>query len=126
MIIGFVLLFMSKFIYACFWQIHFYMNQREITRLECINKDKPNLHCNGKCFLAKKLKMAEEHLQSKKENQSRSLQKLKSLEDTDGYIFIEHTRIIRTAQTRSDKPIIVKPTDYSFEPHHSIFHPPCL
>lgn len=39
---------------------YFYLNQKTITKTFCINKSKPNLHCNGKCYLAKKLKKAEE------------------------------------------------------------------
>ena len=41
------------------WQsatiIHFYANQKEITEKYCVNKDKPQLHCNGKCHLKAQL-----------------------------------------------------------------------
>lgn len=38
----------------------FELNQPYITEYFCINKDKPMLHCDGKCYLARKLKEAEE------------------------------------------------------------------
>ncbi len=46
--------------------INFTMNQDFIAKVLCINKKKPMLSCNGKCFLAQKLKKAEE----KEEKQS--------------------------------------------------------
>jgi hypothetical protein len=33
----------------------YYANQKVITEKYCINKAKPKLHCNGKCYLSKKL-----------------------------------------------------------------------
>ena len=33
------------------YQVH----KERITKLFCVNKDKPALHCNGKCHLAKQL-----------------------------------------------------------------------
>ncbi|TDG35757.1 hypothetical protein EZJ43_12100 [Pedobacter changchengzhani] len=32
------------------------MNKEYITSVFCINKDHPEVHCDGQCFLAKKLK----------------------------------------------------------------------
>jgi hypothetical protein len=36
------------------YQVH----KKHITELFCVNKDKPALHCNGKCHLAKQLRKA--------------------------------------------------------------------
>ncbi len=41
--------------------IHFMINREEISRTLCVNKKKPQLGCNGKCFLAKKLKQRYEN-----------------------------------------------------------------
>lgn len=38
----------------------FELNQQYIAEYFCVNKDKPMLHCDGKCYLARKLKEAEE------------------------------------------------------------------
>lgn len=35
--------------------LEFKLNQHEIERLYCVNKAKPQLHCNGKCHLNKQL-----------------------------------------------------------------------
>jgi len=33
----------------------FFLNKDYIAKNLCVNRDKPMMHCNGKCFLAKKL-----------------------------------------------------------------------
>ncbi|PYF72934.1 hypothetical protein B0O44_105309 [Pedobacter nutrimenti] len=59
-----------------FIEAGFEMNQAYIARELCVNKDKPQLHCNGKCYLLKKLKQAEE----KEQKQERQAQKNTTLE----------------------------------------------
>jgi hypothetical protein len=39
--------------------LHFAVNQAHITARFCENKARPRLHCNGKCYLAKQLRRAE-------------------------------------------------------------------
>lgn len=39
-------------------QAHFYLDRKEITALYCVNKDKPELQCDGKCELGKRLSEA--------------------------------------------------------------------
>ncbi|WP_222538417.1 hypothetical protein [Pedobacter polysacchareus] len=58
--------FSRVFVYA-----GFELNQQYIATVLCENKDKPAMHCNGKCYLAKKLKQAEE----KEKKQERDAQK---------------------------------------------------
>ncbi|WP_209332173.1 hypothetical protein [Lunatimonas salinarum] len=48
-------------------QIHFYMDRGQITALHCINKDKPELECDGKCELSKRLSEAKNHSESGEE-----------------------------------------------------------
>lgn len=50
----------------------FEMNKSYIASTLCINKDKPQLHCNGKCYLMKKLKQA----QDKEEQEAHQFQKI--------------------------------------------------
>ncbi|GAB3639026.1 hypothetical protein GCM10027422_46170 [Hymenobacter arcticus] len=40
--------------------VDFALNQATITARFCVNKARPMLHCNGKCYFAKKLKQQEE------------------------------------------------------------------
>ncbi|WP_179351970.1 hypothetical protein [Winogradskyella vidalii] len=39
--------------------MHFKLNQKAITEQFCVNKDQPELHCNGKCHLSKELQETE-------------------------------------------------------------------
>ncbi|TDK43457.1 hypothetical protein [Algoriphagus formosus] len=41
-------------------QAHFYWDREEITALYCINKDKPEMECDGKCELSKRLSEAKD------------------------------------------------------------------
>lgn len=58
--------FSRVFIYA-----GFELNQQYIASTLCENRDKPEMHCNGKCYLTNKLRQAEE----KEKRQEREAQK---------------------------------------------------
>lgn len=49
----------------------FEMNQKYIASTLCENRDKPWMHCNGRCYLMKKIKLAED----KEKNDERETQK---------------------------------------------------
>lgn len=38
--------------------VNYQVNKARITQLFCVNKARPRLHCNGKCYLAKQLRKA--------------------------------------------------------------------
>jgi hypothetical protein len=57
------LLYNTRFSYFIY-QYHF--NNKVFTENYCINKDKPELKCNGKCELAKLAKAAEKQEQNNK------------------------------------------------------------
>ncbi|MCO6501215.1 MAG: hypothetical protein J5I47_12680 [Vicingus serpentipes] len=52
-IVAFIFVYAVNF--KSFVTIDYFINQAEITELFCINKEKPQLQCNGKCHLAKQL-----------------------------------------------------------------------
>lgn len=121
-----ILVLLSKTIYGMFWQVNFRMNQREITRLECVNKNRPEMHCNGKCYLAKQLQKAEEQLDDKRQESSRSIGQLKWLESaffsTPSFLTV-HTSI---AFAESEKKCFTASEDRVHSEYcSSIFHPPC-
>ena len=120
----FITLLLSKFIYSCFWQLHFYMNQKEITRLECENKNRPELKCNGKCYLAKQLQKADEHLNYKKSENDRSAELMKSIE---GSSFLAPEFFLCNFPNFYPKgEIISKNINKKSSPHLiEVFHPPC-
>jgi hypothetical protein len=39
---------------------YFKLNREYIAKVLCENRDKPQMHCNGKCYLAKRLKQQQE------------------------------------------------------------------
>ncbi len=59
--------FSRFFIYA-----GFEVNQKYISEKLCENRDRPWMHCNGKCFLMKKLKQAEEKEKKQERENQRS------------------------------------------------------
>lgn len=53
------LLFVCSINFKSIITIDYILNSTEITELFCVNKEKPELQCNGKCHLAKQLVKAE-------------------------------------------------------------------
>lgn len=120
----FISIILSKTAFGIFWQINFYLNQKEIAATECENKNRPELHCNGKCFLAKQLQKAEAELDAKKEKQSGAFSTLKVIESN---VFIPNQLI------QIELPIEIKTIKASFfnyrnsyilEKGDRFFHPP--
>ena len=60
--------FSQVFVYA-----GFEMNENYIVSKLCINRDKPEMHCNGKCYLMRKLKQAEQKEKSRERESQRTL-----------------------------------------------------
>ena len=117
---------LSKTIYSVFWQVNFHLNQKEIVRMECENKNRPELHCNGKCYLAKQLQKAEDQLDEKREESSKSLTHLKWMETS--LFACPETIVMKLDQST----ISLNETSnfnvvnfYHFENGLSCFHPPC-
>lgn len=69
-------------------QVEFFLNRAAIEKALCVNKSKPQLHCNGKCFLAKQLKEAE-----KKDQQSSNTK----IEKADLQLFADIETVDHTA-----------------------------
>jgi len=53
------LLFVFTINFKTFVTLSFYVNQSEIAELFCINKEKPELKCDGKCHLATQIEKVE-------------------------------------------------------------------
>lgn len=59
-----------------FVQAGFELNEHYIVSKLCINRDKPQMHCNGKCYLMRKLKQAEQKEKSRERETQRSMHQL--------------------------------------------------
>jgi hypothetical protein len=46
--------------YPAVFTVWFYANRAAIAEKYCVNKSRPMLHCDGNCYLAKKIQAAEE------------------------------------------------------------------
>jgi hypothetical protein len=125
--IALVSILMSKTIYSVFWQVNFVVHQKEITELECINKDRPEMNCNGNCYLAKQLQKADFELDQKKEESSKRLSQLKSLEGNDVFFF-EILSFGPFSNAKEEKSTLhCRYTDsYHFEFQFTKFNPPCF
>lgn len=91
------------------------MNKAYITSVFCINKEHPELHCDGQCFLAKKLK----DLDSKNKQVQENLKRVVEAEPKFQTIAINHYLpyfLITSENLYIEKPV----KDLSI----SIFHPP--
>jgi hypothetical protein len=51
----------------------FEMNQKYIASTLCENRDKPQLHCNGRCYLMKKIRLAEDKEKSEEQQTQKNL-----------------------------------------------------
>lgn len=99
--------------------VEYVANYSYISTELCVNKAKPKLNCNGKCYLSKELSKTNDgdnHPFSKGKNSPKSL--------LDFYVFSEITSIIKGENKISNfiLPIISK--DYSFLLVPNIFRPP--
>lgn len=57
---GFAILILAALTAQSFSQLgilaYYQLNKSYIARTLCVNRDKPMMHCNGKCYLAKQLR----------------------------------------------------------------------
>lgn len=55
----------------------FEINQSYISKTLCVNKSRPEMHCNGRCYLMRKMKAAEQKEQKQaRESQRQQLQEV--------------------------------------------------
>ena len=57
---SFVFLYMIAMLRPVQPMVEYFLNQGYIKEVLCINKNKPQLQCNGKCYLTKQLKKQQE------------------------------------------------------------------
>lgn len=98
--------------------LDFLINQAYISKNLCENRDKPQMHCNGKCHLAKKLKEEE---RKEQENPERKI-------ENKAELFCEPITANTLPQTIVALPDILYPSPQSIgcpvDQPSSVFHPP--
>jgi hypothetical protein len=80
--------FTRLFIYA-----GYHVNQKYIAEKLCENRSKPWLHCNGRCYLMKKIKQAEEKERSAERQIQKSL--FQEAYITTTFAFTFHAQLLR-------------------------------
>lgn len=93
----------------------FYVNRSYIAKNLCINKDKPMMHCNGKCYLSKKLK------QQEKQDQSPASRTEKFEAQP---FFVPKVFLIKNTFTVLQPRYFIKDENIVSSSPRSIFHPP--
>lgn len=119
-IIAFIFLvtFSLQTFYTAGVTVWFFANQKILAKKHCVNKARPQLKCDGKCFLAKKIREAEQ----KEEKQAPFQVKwVETAPCTLEYLNYKLDPVSRTTITGYDVA-----DHYSFHFLHSIFHPPLL
>ena len=93
----------------------FELNQSYIAKALCINRDKPKLHCEGKCYLMKKLDEAEK----KQQAQERTVQKnlFQEIATLNNQKVTFHSSLIAIIEHAPD-------TNYGLVLEIKFFHPP--
>ncbi len=114
------LLLMTAYLPVCFGALHpvlnYAWNYAYISTVLCENKDKPQMHCNGKCYLAKQVKKSSE--QNSKQN---SYVNLKNSNDVNSHIVYSTSLIIASPvgklfSTRNLAGLFLSPSDIPSPP----------
>ncbi|MCH3881246.1 MULTISPECIES: hypothetical protein [Tenacibaculum] len=97
--------------------VEYALNYSYIAKVLCINKDVPEMECNGKCYLMKKLENQQE--------EDRKALRVSMEEYPVGFVILlqikEHSSFL--FQTKEKH---LTPKNYSFLYTSSVFHPPTV
>ena len=106
--------------------VNWKINQDELTAKYCVNKAKPMLNCNGKCYLAKQLKIQEEQDKADFSKESKNqIPKFKKIKE--GEVFNDMSQISYALVDFSiikSKPNSSISSHYNFDEINQCFQPP--
>lgn len=100
--------------------VDYQVHKARITELFCVNKDKPQLQCNGKCHLAKQLRKASDS-ESKAPGSGFAKVKYEVIVPFRFQV-ISPVRIPLSVQRYAPTASAL----YAFSPMHGVFHPPAF
>ncbi|WP_294234931.1 hypothetical protein [uncultured Chryseobacterium sp.] len=99
--------------------VEYAVNYQYIAEVLCINKNSPELHCNGKCYLGRQLAKTNDTDSSPLQKTKNSGQKL-----LDVYVLPDISTIVGTENVRSLKSCFLYSPSYTFLFLKHIFRPP--
>ncbi len=106
-----------------FTVVNWKVNQAEITEKYCVNKAKMNMHCDGKCYLSKQLKLQEDEEQA--DLSKKNLPKLKKLKEIEVFSEFQLFEIISNVEFElKNKNNSEITQNYRYEESNLCFHPP--
>ena len=106
-----------------FTVVNWKLNQAEITEKFCVNKEKMNMHCDGKCYLSKQLKLQEDEEQA--DLSKKNLPKLKKLKGIEVFSEIQNIEIVANKLFKTQSKILSRiDLNYKFEDINICFQPP--
>ncbi|HVV54724.1 MAG TPA: hypothetical protein VHC47_05350 [Mucilaginibacter sp.] len=112
-----IVCFMSSSFSRFFVYAGFEMNRKYIAEYLCINRNKPWMHCNGKCYLMKKLKQAEQKQAANERENQKNLMQESFFEPVKQVKFFTHViAVLVVPNNRIQLP----------DGHTTIFRPPQL
>ena len=114
-----VTIFSFQLFYTTGFAIWFFANRTTIAKEHCINKGRPELKCDGKCFLNKKIKETEQH-----QNEEAPLQIKQLLESSPCTIATINYSISAPEVNLIHTPLST--ATYSFNHIIAVFRPPSL
>lgn len=92
------------------------LNRKFISATLCVNKEKPEMHCEGKCYLNKKLK------QQDKQDKQAPVTKNEQL--TIQPFFVPELFSLSDARSLIKPTFFIKDEGLAYSSPNSIFHPP--
>ena len=101
--------------------VDYVVNYDYISKVLCVNKAKPQMHCNGKCHLMKELAKAaesEKPISSDKKDSSKQETELLFFLESPKLVFQPHFFLIKSSSNYNYSNL------YSHLECYSIFHPP--
>ncbi len=103
--------------YASGFTVWFYANRKAIAKEHCINTDRPELKCDGKCFLNMKMQEANQH-----EDENAPLHVKQLLEGSPFTLFNTDHQLSAPQCRIEHQPVYT--TQYHYQHSASILRPP--
>ena len=94
----------------------FFLNRSFIAKNLCVNREKPMMHCNGKCYLSKKLK--------EQEKQDQQVPVSKNEQFSIQPFFVPAPFLLANTSTAIKIKYFIKNDHAIASASHAIFHPP--
>lgn len=94
------------------WVLYYHINKSRIVATLCENRDKPDMHCDGKCYLRKKLESAERVQATESQSESKMPplpESLRQLAQTPLFPPPAHAWALRPSDRDSEERAVLPP-----------------